>query len=114
VCERWHLFKNFYTDMGDRPDGMTLERKDPEGHYEPNNCEWADRIAQGNNKRNQAKWLIDGTAMTARQVQRHWKISPRTSVRILKSMPLHSGQIPKWHDHYRKDFYVQISDRPEA
>lgn len=27
VCERWHDFRNFYTDMGDKPEGLTIERK---------------------------------------------------------------------------------------
>lgn len=108
VCDRWLRFENFFADMGFRPTGMTLERKDTNGDYEPSNCKWATLTEQNNNKRTNRRITIDGETLTlaqwcritglhhkliGRRLDRGW--TPKQAVYI---DPLPSGRPPKTYD----------------
>lgn len=58
VCERWHKFENFLADMGPRPAGMTLDRKNNDGNYEPANCKWATVLEQNRHQRAKKRRLV--------------------------------------------------------
>ena len=50
VCERWRKFENFLKDMGERPEGLTLDRQNNNGNYEPSNCRWVTSKENCNNR----------------------------------------------------------------
>lgn len=87
VCEAWQTFAGFFADMGVRPEGMTIERRESNGNYEPSNCKWATTIEQANNKRNNhvlewggesrtiAQWAAKlgiSQLLIARRIRRGW------------------------------------------
>lgn len=52
VCDQWiNSFDQFLADMGERPEGKTLDRIDVNGNYEPSNCRWVTAKEQTSNRR---------------------------------------------------------------
>ena len=80
VCARWQDFANFYQDMGDRPRGLTVDRINVNGNYEPSNCRWATLTTQANNKRTNVVITWNGVSKTLTQWARETGID-RTKAR---------------------------------
>jgi hypothetical protein len=83
ICERWlgpKGYANFLEDMGERPEGHSLDRKDPDGNYEPSNCQWATLLEQSRNLRKTisaeiAEQVVALTHLTTYQVAELFGIS---------------------------------------
>lgn len=64
VCERWLEYRNFYEDMAPSyRAGLTVDRIDVNGDYEPGNCRWATYALQARNKRNNRMITHDGRTL---------------------------------------------------
>jgi hypothetical protein len=50
IDERWMSFNNFLSDMGEKPEGMSLDRIDNNAGYSKSNCRWADKKTQARNR----------------------------------------------------------------
>jgi hypothetical protein len=65
VCDRWEAsFEAFLLDMGERPEGMSIDRIDFRGSYEPGNCRWADSVTQIRNRSNTVRITHNGVTKT--------------------------------------------------
>jgi hypothetical protein len=65
VCVEWESFSTFRRDMGPRPFGTTLGRKDNDGNYEPGNCRWETPTQQSRNRSNTVTVAVHGMTRTA-------------------------------------------------
>ena len=64
VCVRWLTYANFLFDMGARPAGMTIDRKENSGDYEHDNCRWATRKTQRRNNSENNLVTLAGNVIT--------------------------------------------------
>lgn len=78
VCDEWRVFENFLRDMGERPQGKSLDRVDNNKGYSLENCRWADAQAQQRNKRNSRLLTHNGITMTLADWAEHTGINPIT------------------------------------
>lgn len=86
VCDRWlDSVHNFIEDMGPRSNDETLERNDVDKDYSPDNCRWATRKEQANNKRTNHFITAEGMTLTVMQWSEKTGINYRTILSRLDS-----------------------------
>jgi hypothetical protein len=85
VCKRWQKFELFLADMGERPKGCTLDRKDVNGSYSKRNCRWATRVEQANNTRAVLRIEFRGSLWTGRQLMAHSEVPYSTLLYRLRA-----------------------------
>lgn len=86
VCREWRSPANFlaWAMTSGYSSGLTLDRRDNNGNYEPNNCRWVTMKVQCNNRRNNKIVVIGGIQKTASQWARERGISPAMFLQRLR------------------------------
>ena len=112
VCERWYVYENFLADMGEPPSlGLSIDRINNDGNYEPSNCRWATWSEQMRNRRNSRKLEFRGRTLNlcgwaellgiqASTLRRRidvlgWSIERALTTRASR-MPAHAGEGWVW------------------
>lgn len=78
VCAEWLVFENFVRDMGEAPEGLTLDRKDNDGNYELGNCRWTTRTHQRRNNSTVRQLVVGGQALYSWEWATKLNISMKT------------------------------------
>lgn len=85
VCERWLDFKNFFLDMGERPSkDHSVERRDLNGNYDPDNCYWATDLEQQQNKTNTIRTTFHGGTVSVKELAKYLDMSPYELLKLVK------------------------------
>lgn len=88
VCERWRSFDAFFSDMGECPPGLTIDRIDNDKGYEPSNCRWAKRSTQVRNTSRTNLITFGGETMCLTDWAKRLGIVNASLRRRLRSWPL--------------------------
>jgi hypothetical protein len=86
VCKRWReSFLAFLADMGERPDGLMLDRIDNNGPYAPNNCRWTTPVESSNNRRSSRLVTMGSRTMSLAMWCREFNVSQQIVRNRVKS-----------------------------
>jgi hypothetical protein len=86
---KWIKFENFVADMGNPPEGQTLDRIDSDGNYYKENCRWATRTEQNLNRRSCVRYEHGGKSQTLAEWSRETGIGRVTLLkRIQRGVPI--------------------------
>lgn len=92
VCSRWGTFELFLQDMGECPEGMSIDRKDNHGDYSPENCQWATPKEQALNNRRTVTVRWGDVTDSLRGWANRLGVSPHTVKRNVEKVG------PQWLD----------------
>lgn len=84
IDPRWSTYENFHEDMGDRPKGTSIDRVDNKKGYGPDNCRWATKSEQMQNRSNSVRYLYKGKLRTLQELTDMSNVSKDTVYQRLR------------------------------
>jgi hypothetical protein len=98
VCERWMTFANFLEDMGEKPEGTSLDRIDHSGDYCKENCKWSTHLEQARNKRSNRNISFNGETLCLMEWAERLGLNVSSLAERLDKWPLEKAlTTPKLH-----------------
>lgn len=85
VCKRWDIFLNFLEDMGEKPEGLSLDRINNDGNYEPSNCKWSTQQEQNENSSRVVRFTYGGKTMNMKEWAKELKLNYQTLAGRIKT-----------------------------
>lgn len=103
VCDEWlNNFNQFITDMGEKPDGYSLDRINNNGDYTPQNCKWSSKKEQQRNQRRTHKIIIEGVQYIACEIAEKYNFKSETIVKRAKTAKTFEELIDKKRKVYKE------------
>jgi hypothetical protein len=102
VCNRWKSFAAFLADMGERPEGMTLERKNNNLGYNPGNCKWETLLGQARNKHNTKMTFEAATQVALRRLRGEKRKTIAADFAISESHVDNISSGRQWKDAFKE------------
>lgn len=96
-------FRNFLADMGESPDGLTIDRINNDGDYEPANCRWVSKAVQNGNSRKNVFVEIDGVRLHLCEWARRLGVNPSNICRVRRQRGLSTEEAIR---HYMNRFPI--------
>lgn len=100
VCDRWNeSFQHFLEDMGECPNGLSIDRVNNDKGYEPSNCQWATVFQQSRNKQHTIWTTFHGEKISIRELADKFSIYAPTLIHRIRNLGMNAEDAIVYRKH---------------